>query len=132
MSLDLHREITLLASAARVATTNSADQNLHGVNVNMRGVMVIVDVTASADTPSITPIIQGKDPASGDYFNLLSASAALTGAATALYLVYPGVGTASAGITQVAGFVLPSTWRVSVTHADGDSITYSVGAMLLP
>ena len=132
MSVELKREITLLSSAARTAAPTVADQKLYEVNLNCKGVMVIVDVTATADTPSITPAIEGKDPVSGKYFSLLTASAALTTTGTAVYLVYPGVGTAGDGITQVAGFVLPSTWRVSVAHGDADSITYSVGAVLLP
>lgn len=128
----LNHEITVLASAARTATVNSSDMINYGPNANVRGVLVIVDVTAAADTPEITPIIQVKDPVSEKYINLLSASSALTGTGTAAYLVYPGAGSTSAGITQVASFPLGSTWRVRVTHADTDSITYSVGAFLLP
>lgn len=132
MTLTLKRELTILSSAARTAKPTIADQNLYENTANIRGVMVIVDVTAVADTPSITPSIQGKDPVSGKYFSLLTASAALTGMGTSVYVIYPGVGTASAGITQVAGFILPSTWRVNIPHDDADSITYSVGAILLP
>lgn len=124
--------VTLLASAARTATTNSADQNNVDENTNVRGVLVTLDVTAATATPTITLKIQAKDPASGKYEDLLSASAGVTATGTHSYLVYPGAGTASGDVTQVAGFPLPATWRVSVVHSDSDSITYTVGAMLLP
>lgn len=126
------RELTLLASAARTATTVTPDQTLQDETINVRGILVIVDVTAIAATPAITLSLQGKDPVSGTYINLLTAAAALTAVGTAVYLLYPGAGAAGAGVAQVAGFPLPSTWRVSVAHGDADSITYSVGALLLP
>jgi len=126
------RNVTLLASAARTATTTSADQTNKGENLNVRGVLVTLDVTAITATPSITLSIQAKDPASGKYEALLTASAAVTATGTHSYLVYPGAGSASGDVTQVAGFVLPNTWRISVAHGDTDSITYSAGGMLLP
>lgn len=117
--------LTILASAARTATTNSTDQT----NRNGRGVLVTFDVTVIAGTPSLVPVVQCKDSVSGKYEALLT-GAAVTAVGTHSYLVYPGAGAASADVTQVAGFPLCRTWRVAVTHGTADSVTYSVGASL--
>lgn len=121
---ELTREVIVLASAARTATVNSADQaNTHG-----RGVHVIIDATAVTATPSVVAKVQGKDPVSGKYYDLLE-SAAITGTGTTVLKVYPGL-LASANL--VANDMLPRTWRVRLEHGDGDSITYSVGAVIIP
>lgn len=129
-TLDIERhnlDVTLLASSARTATTNSADQTNH----NGRGVLVTLDVTSVTDTPSVVLAIEAKDPASGKYEPLLTATA-VTATGTHSYIVYPGGDvTASECIVKSVGFPLPRTWRVSMTHADADSITYSVGAMVI-
>jgi len=115
----------VLASAARTSTTNSTDK----VNYNGRGVLVTLNVTALADTPSIVLSIEAKMGAV--YEALLTASAAVTATGIHSYLVYPGVGAASGDVVQVAGFPLPRTWRVTVTHGDADSITYVVNASVI-
>lgn len=122
--LRTNQDQTILASAARTATLNSADFT----NYNHRGVIVTLDVTASADTPSITLQIEHKDLGGSKYEILLLTTAAVTGAGVHTYIVYPGIGAASDDVVQVAGFPLGRIWRVTVTHADGDSITYSVSA----
>ncbi len=118
-------QITVLASAARTATTNSAtfaNQQGH------RGLHLIIDVTAAADTPSVVFTLQGHSPLGDDYYTIL-ASAAVTGAGTSVLRVYPGL----AAATNVAvSDCLPGSWRVAAVHADSDSITYSVAAVLLP
>ncbi len=115
-------EETVLASAARTATVSSADLT----NYNARGVTVVIDVTAITDTPSVIATVQGKDPLSGKYFTLLE-SAAITGTGTTVLVVHPSI-TASTNLK--AQLPLPRTWRVTLTHADADSITYSIGALL--
>ncbi len=117
-----NKNVTLLASAARTANTNSADQD----NTRYRGVVVSIDATASSATPSVVFTLQGKD-ANGKYYTLL-ASVAVTGTGTTQLTVYPGV-TASANVS--ASTVLPRTWRVLATAGDSDSLTYSVAATLL-
>lgn len=119
-----HEDITLLASAARTASVNTADQ----INRGHRGLHLVIDATASAATPSVTFTIQGKDATSGQYYTIL-ASAAVTGTGTTVLRVFDGA-TASANVT--ANDVLPATWRLSVSAADADSLTYSVGASLIP
>lgn len=116
-------DLTVFASAARTATTNGSDT----VNYNGSFLHVVIDVTAAADTPSVVFTIQGKDVVSGKYYTLL-ASAAITGTGTTVLRVGPGL-TAAANL--VASDILPRTWRVIATHADSDSITYSVGASVV-
>lgn len=116
-------DITVLASAARTATTASSDLT----NYNARGIHVVIDVTASADTPSVTCTIQGKDALSGQYYTLL-ASAAITGTSTNVYRVFPG---STVTANAAANDIVPRTWRVNCVHADTDSITYSIGASVI-
>lgn len=116
-------EVQVFASAARTATVNSADLTNH----NGRGVIVVIDVTAIALTPSVTFAIQGKDAESGKYVSILT-SVAITGTGTTKLEVGPGL---TAAANTVANAQLPRTWRVTATHADTDSITYSVGASVI-
>jgi len=116
-------ELTVLASAARTASVNSSDLS----NFNCRGVHIIIDVTADPAAASLTFTLQGKDAVSGKYYTLLT-SAAIAAVGTTVLAVYPGI-TAAANVS--AANILPKTWRVSVTAADTDSITYSVGAVLV-
>ncbi len=117
-------EETVLTSAARTATTNSADF----INHNAKGIKVVIDVSAIAATPSITVDIQGKDPISGNYYSLGLVSAAITTVSTNVIEVFPGI---SEVANQSLSRILPRTYRVVVTHADGDSITYSVSGALV-
>lgn len=121
--------ITVLSSAARTTTQTQADQ----INYNHRGIMVVVNVTVIG-TGSITPEIDAKDPVSATYFSLLTASTAITANGTYVYMVYPGA-TQTAGtnnnVTQDASFALPRTWRVKLTANNANTVTYSVGAMLI-
>lgn len=117
-------ELTLFASAARTTLQATADQTNYGY----QGIIVIIVATAKTATPSVTFTLEGKDPASGTYYTIL-ASAAVTDAGTTILRAYPGaVASANAAVDDR----LPLTWRVSVTVGDADSLTYSVGAILLP
>ena len=112
-----------LASAARTATVSSVDI----LNDLAKGVHIVLDVTAVADTPSVVLKIEAKDPASGGYYTLLT-GAAVTTVSTNIYKVYPGL---TASVNAIVSDVVPKTFRVTLTHADTDSITYSVGYSLV-
>ena len=118
-----NQNVTLLASAARTATNQTADQTNH----NAKGLHLVIDVTAAAATPSVVFTIQGKDELSGKYYTLL-ASAAVTATGTTVLKVYPGI---TAAANASVSDLLPRTWRLDATHADADSITYSVGASVI-
>lgn len=113
---------TLLASAGRTSIQTSADIPTY----NFKALTVILDVT-SAGTGSITVTINGKDPASGKYYLLLSGAAVVT-AVTNPYHVGPGIA-ASANVS-VSSF-LPAIIQIVVTHNNANSITYSVGYNLM-
>ena len=117
------QNLTVLASAARTATPTIAEQSSQGC----KGVVVVIDVTAASATPSVVFTIKGKDPLSTQTYTIL-ASAAITGIGTTILKVYPGL-TASAN--AVASDVLPETWTITAVHADADSITYSLVALLI-
>ncbi len=122
MSFD-NKDITLLVSAARTAVINSADQ----VNTRRRGLHIIIDVTVDPAAASITPKIQGKDPVSGKYYDLL-VGVPIIATGTTVLKVYPGI-VALANVS--ASDILPAHWRFRMEVADADSITYSVGAAVI-
>jgi hypothetical protein len=107
----------VFASAARTATS-SATFNTHCI-----GGVFIINVTAVAATPSVVFTIVGTDPASLAEWTIL-ASAAITGTGTTVLRVHPSL---TAAANTVAKDVLPQAIKVTATHADADSITYSVG-----
>lgn len=118
-----NEEITVLASAARTATTNSADQ----VNYNGRGVWVALNVISVPGTDTVQFKIQGKESLQGNYEDLLSSPAyATTG--TRFLRLYPGL---TAVVNATANDILPRTWRVAVTHSAATSFTYSVFACVI-
>ncbi|MCK5605280.1 hypothetical protein KAR91_25535 [Candidatus Pacearchaeota archaeon] len=111
-----------LASAARTATTNSDDQT----NSRHKGCHIIIDVTVDGGG-SLTPKIQGKDPLSGKYYDILVGSA-ISAVGTTILKVYPGL-TASAN--SIENDIVPSKFRIVVTAGDANSMTYSVGVNLV-
>lgn len=120
---DKNQDVTVLASAARTATIDSADQS----NTKGKGLHVVIDVTAIVTAPSITVKIQGKDALSGKYYDIL-VSAAISTVSTTILKVYPAL---TAAANSIANDILPKSWRVRVEHANADSITYSVGASVI-
>lgn len=114
---------TVFASAAQTTTQTQADQT----NIGARGIIVVLDMTA-VGTGSVTLEIDGKDPASGKYYSMLTGAAVVTNV-TNVYRVYPGLTTAA---NATASDVLPKTWRVKVVANNANPATYSVGAILIP
>lgn len=114
---------TLLASAARTATTSSPVQTNH----NARGVVVFLDVT-TIGTGNITLNVSGVDPISGKQTGLGLAAAAVTATGIYGYAIYPGITT---GFNARASAILPRSFVASVTHSDGSSWTYSLGYSLI-
>lgn len=114
--------VTLLSSSARTTTQTSADQT----NFNHTKLVVVLDVTAGT-TPALTLTINGKDAASGKYYNLLTGLAVAT--------VSTNVYTLALGVTVVANATVnafvPRLFQIVVTAGNGNSITYSVGYSLV-
>jgi len=125
-------EKTVLPSAARTASGNSADQT----NYNARGVIVFVNVTAVSGSfaagEGLRVEIQGKDPTSGTYFTLVTATPARTTPGVETILVYPGATDVDGQIKVQNDIPLPRTWRISYTiTGTNPSFTFSVGAMYI-
>jgi hypothetical protein len=119
----LAQHVGVFTSAARTSTHSSPDRS----NDYGKGIVVVIDVTAVTSTPSVVFTIEGKDPTSGKYYTIL-ASSAITGTGTTVLRVHPGL---TAAANSVANDILPAVWRITATHADSDSITYTVGASLV-
>lgn len=100
------------------------------VNYNARGAIIILNVTAITDTPSIHLEVWIWDPASNQRETLL-VGGAVTAVGRHSYIVYPGCGPAANDIDTVAAYPLPLDWAVGMLHADADSITYSVGVVYI-
>lgn len=121
------KHVSVYASAARTATPTAVTVPTGRFNA----LHLVIDVTAVTATPSVVCTIDGYDPISGKYYNLLT-SAALTDAGAP----YTRVLKIGRGLPVTANLsandVLPSVVRVTMTHGDADSITYSVAATLIP
>lgn len=114
-----HQHVLLASAARTTAQTPEGPTNGDGSYLDM-----IIDVTAGTAGFSITPTIQGLDPASGKWYTLL-AGAAIGATGTTVLRVGPAL---TAAANTVAAFILPKTWRLSMAVADTKSVTYSVGA----
>lgn len=125
-------EGTLLASAARTATTISPIQTNH----NARGVHLFLDISANpggADTLSL--LLYGVNPVTGLRAAAI-ANVAVPAATSGLFelQVYPGInnGTLAAGAATVSKpFTVPRSWLAQVTHSGATSFTYSLGYSLI-
>lgn len=124
-----NRPMVLLASGARTTaqTVTKDTENKPISNACWRGVEVIINVTLDPASASITPYIEGYDPASASWFTILQ-GAAITGTGQTILRVHPDL-TAAANL--VAKDALPFDWRFRMAVADTDSMTYSVGAQLV-
>lgn len=89
------------------------------------GAVVLINVTAVTATPTITVGVEGIDPVSGGTWTIIT-SAGITSTGLTPMRIRPGLGNA-AGVS--AGDLMPETIRVTSTHSDGDSITYSVSVV---
>jgi hypothetical protein len=92
-----------------------------------QGLMLWINATAIAATPSIVFAIQAVDPLTGAGLvaNDILASTAVVAVSTRLLRVHPQL-TAAANL--IAKDMLPGAFRVLATHGDADSITYYVVA----
>lgn len=110
---DLGAQATITAAAAGTFTTSTMNTPF------ALGLQVRLYVSAaSGTTPTVTITLQGFDPASGQYFTIGAANAAMAATAGNIYTVtyYPGIG---AGTSPNTGQVvaLPPFWRLSYTIA---------------
>jgi hypothetical protein len=121
------QDVTLLASAARTATTATADQT----NTNWRGVILFLNITVASGTGGLQPTIQMKDSISGNYRNLVTAPTAIIATGQYVFHYYPGVNSTNLSQQQVGALQLPRVWRINMTAGDSSSYTYSLSASMV-
>jgi len=115
------RTETVYASAARTATPTAVVITPR----DARAMDLVIDSTSVTATPTVTTKIEAVDELSGKAYALLT-GAGLTSTGTTVLRV--GLGLTAAANT-VANFPLPTSVKVTCTHSDADSITYSVSAV---
>ncbi len=111
------KSIGWLASAAQTTTQTSPDIDTQG----FRSFEAIINITVIC-TGSVTVSINGKDIASGAYYNLIT-GIALVGNGLVRYRVTPGEIAAVAN--SVAVDVLPQVVQVVITANNANPVTYS-------
>lgn len=117
------KSTTVYASAARTATPTAATVPAGRYNY----LRVVIDVTAITSTPSVVCTIDALSPTSGKYYNLLTA-AAVTATGTTVLNVGPALPVTN---NVSANAVLADTLRITMTHGNSNSITYTVAAELM-
>lgn len=124
-------EGTILASAARITSTASANQT----NYNARGVLIGLSVSVASGTGGLSVIVKGINPITGTAYFLNASPTAIIATGQYVYEVYPGSSTAGAAgsnlVNQRTSSALPKTWIAYIFHADGSSYTYSVSYQLI-
>ena len=113
---------SLFPSGSQVAgTTYTADQH----NTVCRGIAVVTSVTVDGGTGTLTVTVQGKDIASGSYYDILATTAVNIAAGLKRIAIYPGLAVSA---NASANDILPETWRLKFVVAN--SVTATVGASL--
>lgn len=127
-----NQDIVVLPPAVYAATTNSADIT----NYSSKGALFVLDVTAVPGVSTVTFKLQGKDIASGKYYDIETATVAKAAIGTYTYAVYPAlfndtVSGFTSNMTGTNGNVhIPRIFRVQIVHTGAGNFTYSVGASM--
>lgn len=117
----------VLPSAARTTTPDTQEFEILGRGYQYTGLHLILDVTAVTATPALTVTVDGVDRLSGKTYNLITSAVIATAVTTALKIA-PGI-TPAANVAVAMN--LPPVFRVTVSHGDADSATYSVTGILV-
>lgn len=111
--------VTIYSSAARTVTPDTQEFELPG---GIKYGVFVIDVTAATSTPSTVFTVSGVDRLSGKVYTVL-ASAAIVGTGTTVLRVGPSL---TAATNLVANDVLPPVIRITATHGNANSQTYTV------
>lgn len=126
----------ILESAARTADNVSP---VVPARAGSHGLAVIISVTATSATPSVVFTVRGvrpgwqqntgtQEPSANDRWDILT-SAAVTSTGLTVLRIAPGI----EPVTNLAAAdLVPDRFYVDCNHADADSITYSVEAIITP
>jgi hypothetical protein len=116
----------VLTGSSGLVTINGGDQD----SAAFSNAVFVIDITTLTGTaPTATFTIQGKDPISGKYYNLLT-SAVLAATGTTVLRVTPYI-TGAANVT--AQDFIPPIWRINCTQGGTavTNLTCTVGVHLL-
>lgn len=105
----------IFESAARTATSSAT------MLTDSTEGLFFINVTAITASPSVVFTIAGVSPAGTEYTILTSA--AITGTGLTVLRVSPQL---TAAANTIAKDMLPQAIKVTATHADADSITFSM------
>jgi len=118
----------VLPSAARTTAPDTQEFEITGRGYEYDGLHLIIDVTAFVTAASLTVKISGVDRVSGKTYDLIVAPDAIVATGTVVYKIAPAV----TPVTKLAvSDNLPPVFRVTVTHGNANSHTYSIGGMLV-
>jgi hypothetical protein len=117
---------TLVTMTAQGAGTQDSPDF---TNSAWRGVVVFVNISAVTGTVSVVPVVQGRDPVSGVYYDICVGTAR-TGTGLFTVSTYPSA-VASGGV--ICNAILPITWRIEMRHGAGvtPATTGTVSANML-
>lgn len=118
---------TALSSAARTSNTLSSDIT----NFNHRGIVFFLNVTSASGTGGLQVGLQFKDVLSSTYRTVGGLPTAVIANGTTVIMYYPGVDAATTPSYYHQSILLPQVFRVSVTHGDASSYTYSVSYQMI-
>lgn len=131
MGLNPKSRRTLLASAARTATTvanNNGSPFREHFKQKMR---MFLNVTAASGTGGLQPQVRAYDPLSGAATAITTGGTAVT--ATGLYIYELGLAeaTPAGNVKECDSRPLPTLWDVQVVAGDSSSYTYSLSCEVL-
>jgi hypothetical protein len=101
-------QTVVYASAARTATPTAYISSTRSYTA----LRIVLDATAVTSTPSVVVTVDVLDVASGKYVNLVTSAA---------------IATVSTNVLTIATG-LSGTVRITATHGNANSITYTLGA----
>lgn len=120
-----------LVSTGRTATTVTPTlENFSG----HRGVIIFFNVTGGTFTNGLTLKVEARDPASGTWGQIHDNLTAVTATGLKTYVIHPEVtalANSTNGYAKVVSGVIPKFWRITVTHGDSGTFTYSVGVVFV-
>lgn len=121
-SLPNNKAVLILASAAQTAAEVDTTAQ---INNQWTGAQIVINVSAYTGG-NYTPHVQGLDPFTGAYYDILVGSAI---SATGVTVLKVGRGTLAVP-NAAAQDSLPLTWRVQMIGAATPSMTFSITANL--
>lgn len=119
----------VLPSIARTASINSAIyQGVNSNRLQAKGIHLVTDITVLTAGADLTVTIEAFEGVTALVYTPQLIGASLLAVGTYTLKIYPGI----LAVPNVsANDFLPDLWRVTVTVANANSVTYSIVARLI-